>query len=59
MAWQAALKRTNVELELLKDNDQYLFVENGIRGGVAMISTRHDVVNHLSRTMILRRQLST
>jgi len=45
MAWQAALKKTKVELELIKDNDQYLFVENGIRGGVAMISSRHEKAN--------------
>jgi len=48
MAWQAALKKTKVELELIKDNEQYLFVENGIRGGVAMISTRHEKANHPS-----------
>ena len=35
--WDAMLKKTGVELELLMDPDLYLFVEKGIRGGVSMI----------------------
>ena len=33
-AWQAALKKTEVKLELLTDNDMLLMVVKGIRGGV-------------------------
>ena len=34
LAWQACLKKTNVELELLTDCDMLLMVEERIRGGI-------------------------
>ena len=34
LAWQACLKKTGVELELLADIDMLLMVENGIRGRI-------------------------
>ena len=39
LAWDAALKMTRVNLELITDIDQYKFMENSIRDGVSMIST--------------------
>ena len=40
LAWDAALKITKVQLELLSDPDM-LLIEGGIRGGIATISHRH------------------
>ena len=34
LAWQACLKMTGVELDLLTDNDMLLIVEEGIRSGM-------------------------
>ena len=37
LSWQAALKMMDVELEILTDIVQHRFIEEGIRGGVAII----------------------
>ena len=34
LAWQAALKKTKVKLDLLTDIDMLLMVGKGIRGGI-------------------------
>ncbi|GBM66445.1 hypothetical protein AVEN_266971-1 [Araneus ventricosus] len=46
LACQAALKMTNVKLDLFTDIDMHLFSEKSIRGGVSMISHRHSEANH-------------
>ena len=37
LAWQAALKMTNVKLDLLTDIDVLLMVEKGIRAGICNV----------------------
>ena len=46
LAWDAALKVTGVNLDLLLDIDMLLMVEKGIRGGVSMISNRYGKANN-------------
>ena len=46
MSWDALLKMTKVELELLTDIDMHLFMEKGLRGGVCMVSKRFAKANN-------------
>ena len=46
LAWDAALKLTEVQLELLSDYDMILMVKHGIRGGVSTISHRYGQANN-------------
>src|SRR5688572_1417089 len=46
LAWDAALKLTEVKLELLSDYDMILMVKHGIRGGVSTISHRYGQANN-------------
>ena len=45
LSWDALLKNTGVELELLTDYDQHLFIEKGMRGGISMVSKRYAKAN--------------
>ena len=46
LAWQACLKKTNVELKLLTDYDMLLMVEEGIRGGICHSIHRYAEANN-------------
>ncbi|KAL9971964.1 hypothetical protein ACROYT_G018195 [Oculina patagonica] len=46
LSWDALLKKTGVQLELLTDYDMHLFVERGIRGGISMVSKRYAKANN-------------
>ena len=46
LAWDACLKMTGIELELLSDIDKYLFVEKGLRGGLSVITHRKGHANN-------------
>ena len=46
LAWDAALKISNVKLELLTDPNKYLMVESGIRGGISTITKRYAKANN-------------
>ena len=46
LAWEACLKKTNIELVLLTDYDMLLMVEEGIRGGICHSIHRHAKANN-------------
>jgi hypothetical protein len=46
LSWDALLKYTKVELELISDPEMFLFFEKGIKGGISVISHRHALANN-------------
>ena len=46
LAWDACLKMTRINLELLSDEDMLLMFEKGIRGGISIISNRYGEANN-------------
>ena len=46
LAWDACLKMTSIDLELLSDPNMLLMFEKGIRGGISIISNRYGEANN-------------
>ena len=46
LAWDACLKMTNINLELLSETNMLLMFEKGIRGGISVISNRYGEANN-------------
>ena len=46
LTWQACLKKTEVELELLTDPNMLLMIGEGIRGGITQSSHRYSEANN-------------
>ena len=46
LAWDAMLKITEVEIDLISDPDMYLMVESGIRCGISTITKRYAKANN-------------
>ena len=46
LAWDACLKMTDIDLELLSDPNMSLMFEKGIRGGISIISNRYGEANN-------------
>ena len=60
LAWDAAIKITKVQLDLLRDSDMLLTIESGIRGGIAAISHRRDKATNIwELSSILLRNLNS
>ena len=46
LSWDAILKMTEIELELISDIDMHLFFEKEMRGGISYITKRRSKANN-------------
>ena len=59
MAWDACLKMTGINLELLSNPDMLLMFEKGIRGGISIISNRYGEANNKYMKCFNKNKLAT
>ena len=41
-SWDAMLKRTSLKFKKISNNDMYLFIQKGLRGGISYINKKLD-----------------
>ena len=46
LSWDAMLKMTKIELDLISDIDIHLFIEKGMRSGISYVAKRHSKANN-------------
>jgi len=46
LSWEAMLKTTNIQLQLLTDIDMYRFIQSSIRGGLVQYCHRYTKANN-------------
>ena len=46
LSWDAMLKMTRIELELISDTDVHLSIQKKMGGGISYIAKRHSKVNN-------------
>ena len=46
LSWDAMVKMTRIEFDLISDIDMHLFIEKGMRGGICYIAKRHNKANN-------------
>ena len=46
LSWDALLRITKINLDLISDIDQQLFIEKGMQGGISYIAHRHAEANN-------------
>ena len=58
LSWDAMIKMTRIELDLISDTDFHLFIEKGMRVGISYITKRHivqQIINTWSVMIVVKK----